>query len=165
MSENRLTPPTTLSRFHPPIMQNTQNTTLAKKEEVSRSWVVVDLGGKVLGRVATRIADLLRGKTKPLYTPHTDTGDFVIAVNAGKLRLTGNKWQEKIYYRHSGYRGGIKEITAEKLLQKDPAALLRKAVHGMLPKNKSQKHLMRKLKVYPEAAHPHAAQLPKVVEI
>lgn len=142
-----------------------QKTTLAKEGEVKRNWVLVDLEGKTLGRAATRIADILRGKTKVIYTPHTDTGDFVIAVNAQKIKLTGDKLHKKIYYRHTGYIGGIKEVTAEKLLQRNPEGLIRKAVNGMLPKNRSQKHLMRKLKIYPLAEHPHAAQQPKPVEI
>lgn len=142
-----------------------QKTTLAKKEEAVRGWVLVNLEGKILGRAATRIADILRGKTKTIYTPHVDTGDFVVAINAEKIRLTGKKWKEKIYYKHTGFIGGIKEITAEKLLQRNAAELIRKAVHGMLPKNRSNKHLMKKLKIYPAAEHPHAAQQPKTVEI
>ena len=142
-----------------------QKTTLAKKEEVTRNWVLVDLNEKVLGRAATRIADILRGKTKAIYTPHTDTGDFVVAINAGKIRLTGNKLKEKIYYRHTGYIGGLKETSAERLLEKDPASVIRKAVHGMLPKNRSARHLLKKLKIYPSTEHPHSAQQPKSVEI
>lgn len=142
-----------------------QKTTLVKKEAVERNWVLVDLDGKILGRAATRIADILRGKNKPTYTPHADTGDFVVAINASKIRLTGNKLQEKIYYRHSGYKGGLKEITAEKLLMKKPGDLIVKAVKGMLPKNRSQKHILNKLKVYALAEHPHAAQQPKPIEI
>src|SRR3989338_2005095 len=142
-----------------------QKTTLVKKEDVQRNWVLVDLDGKILGRAATRIADILRGKTKPTYTPHADTGDFVVAINAGKIRLTGNKLLEKVYYKHSGYRGGLKEITAGALLLKKPEELIRKAVKGMLPKNRTQKHTLAKLKVYASAEHPHAAQQPKPVEI
>lgn len=142
-----------------------QKTTLVKKEEVQRSWVLVDLDGKILGRAATRIADILRGKTKPTYTPHADTGDFVVAINAAKIRLTGNKLEQKVYYKHSGYPGGLKEITAGALLLKKPEELIRKAVKGMLPKNRSQKDMLGKLKVYASAEHPHAAQQPKTVEI
>lgn len=142
-----------------------QKTTLVKMEEVQRNWVLVDLSGKILGRAATRIADILRGKTKPTFTPHADTGDFVVAINAAKIRLTGNKLKEKVYYSHSGFRGGLKEITAGRLLLKKPEDLILKAVKGMLPKNRSQKHLLAKLKVYAAAEHPHAAQQPKPVEI
>lgn len=142
-----------------------QKTTLAKQGEVTRNWVLVDLEGKVLGRAATRIADILRGKTKRIFTPHVDTGDFVVAINARKIRLTGKKLEEKVYYKHTGYKGGLKEITAEKLLQRDPATLIRRAVHGMLPKNRLSRHLLKKLRIYPEATHPHAAQQPKPVEV
>ena len=147
------------------MTQKTQKTTLIKMEEVQRNWVLVDLSGKVLGRAATRIADILRGKTKPTFTPHADTGDFVVAINAAKIRLTGNKLLEKVYYSHSGYRGGLKEVTAGKLLLKKPEDLIIKAVKGMLPKNRTQKHTLAKLKVYASAEHPHAAQQPKPVEI
>jgi len=142
-----------------------QKTTLAKKETAPRNWVLVDLEGKILGRAATQIADALRGKTKPTYTPHVDAGDFVVAINAGKIVLTGNKLLQKKYYRHSGYPGGIKEITAGKLLQKDATEVIRKAVKGMLPKNRLARHLIRKLKIYSSAEHPHAAQQPKTIEI
>jgi large subunit ribosomal protein L13 len=142
-----------------------QKTTLAKKGEVPRNWVLVNLEGKILGRAATRIADLLRGKTKTIYTPHADTGDFVVAINAQKIRLTGKKLQEKMYYKHTGYIGGLKEINAEKLLQRDPERLIRRAVYGMLPKNRMAKHLIKKLRIYPGAEHPHAAQQPKPTEV
>lgn len=142
-----------------------QKTTLAKEGEVPKDWVLVNLEGKVLGRAATRIANLLRGKGKVLFTPHTDTGDFVVAINAAKIRLTGKKLQEKIYYKHTGYIGGLKETTAEKLLQRDPRALIYKAVHGMLPKNRMKDHFLKKLKIYATAEHPHAAQQPKEVKV
>jgi len=142
-----------------------QKSTLAKKETVERGWVLVDLNGKILGRAATKIADILRGKTKVIYTPHMDAGDFVVAINAAKIRLTGKKLTDKVYYKHSGFRGGLKEITAGKLLLKDPTALIVKAVKGMLPKNRMQDHLLKKLKVYAEEKHPHAAQQPKAIEI
>jgi large subunit ribosomal protein L13 len=142
-----------------------QKTTLAKKETVQRGWVLVDLNGKVLGRAATRIADLLRGKTNVLYTPHVDAGEFVVAINASKIRLTGKKLTDKIYYKHTGFRGGLKEITAEKLLLKDSTQLIIKAVKGMLPKNRMQDHLLKKLKVYATDTHPHAAQQPKAVQL
>ncbi|MBI4374674.1 MAG: 50S ribosomal protein L13 [Deltaproteobacteria bacterium] len=142
-----------------------QKTTLAKKGEISRNWVVIDLKDKVLGRAATRIANILRGRTKPIYTPHEDTGDFVIAINASQIKLTGDKWKQKKYYHHSGHRGGIKEFTAEKLLARDPKRLIQRAVHGMLPKNKTNEHLMKKLHVYAGAEHPHQAQQPTTAEV
>lgn len=142
-----------------------QKTTLAKAETTQRGWVLVDLSGKILGRAATKIADILRGKTKVMYTPHMDAGDFVVAINAAKIRLTGKKLTDKIYYRHSGFRGGLKETPAGKLLQKDPTQLIIKAVKGMLPKNRMQDHLLKKLKVYAADKHPHAAQQPKAVEV
>lgn len=142
-----------------------QKTTLAKKGEIQRNWVLIDLEGKVLGRVVTRIADILRGKNKPIFTPHEDTGDFVIAINASKIRLTGKKLTDKVYYRHSGFPGGIKAVTAGRLLSRNPARLIEKAVHGMLPKNKLSRHLIRKLHVYADAEHPHVAQQPKSIEI
>lgn len=142
-----------------------QKSTLVKKEEANRGWVLVDLNGKILGRAATGIANLLRGKTKTTFTPHIDMGEFVVAINAAKIRLTGNKLKDKIYYKHSGFRGGLKEITAGKLLLKDPTALITKAVKGMLPKNRLQNHLLKKLKVYAATEHPHAAQQPKPVDI
>lgn len=142
-----------------------QKTTLAKKGEIERDWVLVDLDGKILGRAATQIAGILRGKRKVTFTPHADTGDFVVAINAEKIRLTGNKLEDKIYYRHTGFRGGIKEITAKRLLETRPDRMITKAVHGMLPKNKTNQHLMKRLKVYPSSTHPHEAQQPKPIEI
>lgn len=146
-------------------MQKTQKTTLAKMGEVPRNWVLVNLEGKVLGRAATRIADILRGKTKRIFTPHEDVGDFVVAINASKIRLTGRKWQQKIYYKYTGFIGGMKETTAEKMRERNPAEMIRRAVHGMLPKNRLSRHLLKKLKIYPAAEHPHAAQQPKPVEV
>ncbi len=140
-------------------------TQTAKKEEVSRDWYLVDVENKVLGRVATHIANVLRGKTKPTYTPSVDTGDFVIVVNAAKITLTGNKLGGKVYYNHSGYPGGIKSITAGKLIEKKPEEIIRKAVKGMLPKNKLARHMLSKLKVYAGAEHPHEAQQPKVLDV
>ncbi len=142
-----------------------QKSTLVKKEEAKRNWVLVDLNGKTLGRAATRIADILRGKNKVLFTPHQDTGDFVVVINAEKVHLTGNKLKDKIYYKHSGFRGGLKEVTAEHLLQRKPERVIQDAVHGMLPKNKMNQHLMKKLKVYAGSEHPHASQQPKTIEI
>ncbi len=119
----------------------------------------------MLGRAATQIANVLRGKTKPCYTPSVDTGDFVIVVNAGKLLLTGNKLADKMYYSHSGYPGGIKSINAANLLEKNAAELLKKAVKGMLPKNKLANQMLKKLKIYVGTDHPHSAQQPKVMNI
>lgn len=136
-----------------------------KSGEIERNWRIVDAEGMVLGRIATQIADMLRGKDKPTFSPHMDTGDFVVVVNAEKVRLTGKKLSEKVYYRHSGYPGGIKSIVAEKLLEKKPEGLLIEAVKGMLPKNKLRKVFMKKLKVYAGGEHPHEAQRPKVVNL
>lgn len=140
-------------------------TQVAKKEEVSRDWYLVNVEDKVLGRVATQIANVLRGKNKPTFTPSVDTGDFVIVVNAEKIALTGNKLDDKMYYSHSGFPGGIKSINAGKLLEKKPADIIKKAVKGMLPKNKLGRHMLDKLKVYSGAEHPHKAQQPKVLSI
>ncbi|MEZ4600505.1 MAG: 50S ribosomal protein L13 [Syntrophotaleaceae bacterium] len=137
------------------------STQAAKKSAVKRSWFVVDLDGKVLGRAATEIARVLRGKHKPVYTPSVDTGDFVIVVNAEKLKLTGNKMADKQYYHHTGYPGGIRSITAAKLIEKKPEELVIKAVKGMLPKNRLGRDMLKKLKVYAGGEHPHAAQQPK----
>ena len=136
-------------------------TQVAKEQEVKRSWFVVDLEDVVLGRAATEIARVLRGKHKAIYTPSVDTGDFVIVLNADKVKLTGNKLADKKYYRHTGYPGGIREINAEKLLVKKPEMLVQSAVKGMLPKNKLGRKMFRKLKVYAGGEHPHAAQQPK----
>ncbi|MBJ6725873.1 50S ribosomal protein L13 [Geomesophilobacter sediminis] len=140
-------------------------TQVAKKEDVTRDWYLVDVDNKVLGRVATEIANVLRGKNKPTFTPSVDTGDFVIVVNAEKIALTGNKFADKMYYSHSGFPGGLKEITAGKLLEKKPEDILKKAVKGMLPKNKLARHMLKKLKIYSGSAHPHAAQQPKTLNI
>jgi len=140
-------------------------TQVAKKDDVVRDWYLVDVDNKVLGRVATEIANILRGKNKPVFTPSVDTGDFVIVVNAEKIALTGNKLADKVYYSHSGFPGGIKSITAGNLLVKKPEDLLRKAVKGMLPKNKLARHMLKKLKIYSGTTHPHKAQMPKTVEI
>lgn len=140
-------------------------TIVAKSKEVTRDWYVVDAENQVLGRIATKIADILRGKNKPIFTPSVDTGDFIIVVNAEKIALTGNKRADKTYYSHSGYPGGIKSITAGKLLDKKPEALIKHAVKGMLPKNKLAYHMLNKLKIYAGAAHPHEAQQPKALTI
>ena len=131
--------------------------TPAKRE---RNWVLVDASGKTLGRIATRIADALRGKRKPEYTPHIDTGDFVVVVNAEKIHVTGDKLRQKIYYRHTGYPGGIRSRTLAEQLQRRPEEVIRKAVKGMLPKNRLAAAQLRKLKVYAGPEHPHEAQNP-----
>ncbi len=138
---------------------------MAKREEVERNWYVVDAENKVLGRLASELAKILRGKHKPHFTPHVDTGDYVIVINAEKVSLTGNKLKDKVYYRHSGYPGGIKSITAEDLKAKKPEDLIRFAVKGMLPKNRLGRKLFKKLKVYAGGEHPHQAQEPKPIEI
>ncbi len=135
----------------------------AKAIENKGNWWVVDADGQILGRLATTIAARLRGKHNPAFTPHVDTGDSVVVVNAEKIVLTGKKLANKIYYRHSGYIGGLKEITAEKLLEKRPEDLIRFAVKGMLPKNKLGRKLFKKLKVYAGDTHPHKAQQPEVI--
>ncbi len=137
----------------------------AKPSDIEHNWYVVDAKGKVLGRLATTIAMILRGKNKPIFTPHMDTGDFVIVVNAEKVKLTGNKLTDKKYYWHTGYPGGIKEITAEKLLQEKPERVLIKAVRGMLPKNSLGRQLLKKLKIYAGPEHPHSAQNPKTLNV
>jgi large subunit ribosomal protein L13 len=133
----------------------------AKPGEVARNWWVVDAEGKNLGRLATEIADVLRGKNKPQYTPHTDTGDFVVVVNAEKIAVTGNKMTGKLYHRHSGYPGGLKTRTLGQMLQHRPTEVIRKAVKGMLPKNRLAAHQLTKLKIYAGPKHPHAAQKPE----
>ncbi len=132
----------------------------AKPGEIDREWFLVDAEGQTLGRLATRIADTLRGKGKPQYTPHVDTGDFVVVVNAEKIAVTGSKLDTKIYYRHSGYPGGIKQRTLREQLERRPTEVLRKAVKGMLPKNKLAAAQLRKLKIYAGPDHPHEAQSP-----
>ncbi len=140
-------------------------TSSAKKSDNPQKWYVVDANGVVLGRLATQVAHRLRGKHNPLFTPHTDTGDWVIVINAEKIVLTGRKLDQKTYYRHSGYIGGLKQMTAKELLEKKPEELVRSAVKGMLPKNKLGRRLFKKLKVYTGNAHPHEAQQPEVIQI
>jgi len=142
-----------------------KTTQVAKEGEFTRDWYLVDVENKVLGRVATEIASILRGKKKPIFTPSVDTGDFVIVVNAEKIALTGNKMADKTYYSHSGFPGGIKAITAGKLIEKNAEELIKKAVKGMLPKNKLARHMLSKLKIYTGTEHPHKAQMPKKLEI
>jgi large subunit ribosomal protein L13 len=137
----------------------------AKAGEVEQGWYVVDAQGKVLGKVATQIAMRLRGKHKPEYTPHVDTGDYIVVVNASKLRVTGRKTERKMYYRHTGYPGGLKETNFAKLQATRPERVLQKAVKGMLPKGPLGYAMFRKLKVYAGATHPHSAQQPKTLEI
>ena len=137
----------------------------ATKEELDPKWYVVNAEGKVLGRLSAGLARILKGKNKPTYTPHLDTGDFVIVVNAGKVTLTGKKLKDKIYYHHTGYPGGIRQTTAEKLLAKKPTEVIRIAVKGMLPKNSLGRQMLRKLKVYAGPNHPHEAQKPVAVDL
>lgn len=136
-----------------------------KKEELEREWYIVDAEGQTLGRLASRIAPILRGKHKPTYTPHLDCGDYVVVVNAEKVRVTGRKLEQKAYYRHSGYPGGLKTITLRDQLDKHPERVLQAAVKGMLPKNRLGRRMFKKLKVYAGEAHPHQAQQPKVLEL
>lgn len=137
----------------------------AKKEEVIQEWVVIDAKEKILGRLATQIAHRLRGKHKPTFTPHVDTGDFIVVVNAEKIKLTGNKTADKKYYHYSGYPGGLKATTAEELLKKKPTGILYNAVKGMLPKNRLGRQMIKKLKIYTGSQHPHQAQQPKSLEL
>ncbi|MBU6504803.1 MAG: 50S ribosomal protein L13 [Betaproteobacteria bacterium] len=137
----------------------------AKAQDVQREWYVVDATDRVLGRLASQIALRLRGKHKAIYTPHVDTGDFIVVVNADKIRVTGNKGEDKMYYRHSGYPGGIYETNFNKLRARHPARVLEKAVKGMLPKGPLGYAMIKKMKVYAGAEHPHAAQQPKPLNI
>ncbi|NIQ98189.1 MAG: 50S ribosomal protein L13 [Desulfuromonadales bacterium] len=137
------------------------STEITKQSDVKRQWFVVDLDGMVLGRAATEIARVLRGKHKPIYTPSVDAGDFVVVVNASKVKLTGRKLANKMYYHHTGFPGGIRSLNAEQLLEKKPEDLIKKAVKGMLPKNKLGTQMLKKLKVYAGPEHRHAAQQPK----
>ncbi len=136
-------------------------TPMAKKGSIEQKWHLIDANGKTLGRLATRVAMLLRGKHKPIFTPHVDTGDFVVVVNAEKISLTGKKWKDKLYIHHSGYPGGLKSISAGKMREKKPERLVTMAVQGMLPKNKLGRKMIKKLKVYSGDAHPHQAQQPE----
>lgn len=133
----------------------------AKREEVKQDWFLVDAEGMVLGRLATQVASVLRGKHKPIFTPHVDTGDFVIIVNAGKVRFTGAKLTDKIYYHHTGYPDGIKNKSLGKYLKEKPEELLTKSIGGMLPKNKLGRAMLKKLKVYSGPEHPHSSQMPR----
>jgi large subunit ribosomal protein L13 len=146
----------------PPFRMKTWN---AKPGEVARDWYLVDAEGKTLGRLATRIADTLRGKTKAEYTPHVDTGDFVVVVNAEKIAVTGKKLDEKMYHRHSGYPGGLRSRTLREQLERRPTEVLRKAVKGMLPRNRLARTQLTKLKIYAGPEHPHEAQAPKPLNL
>jgi len=137
----------------------------AKAETVERDWYIVDAEGKTLGRLAAEIATRLRGKHKPEFTPHVDTGDYIVIVNAEKITVTGNKSKGKIYYSHTGYPGGIKDISFEKLIDKAPERVIQSAVKGMLPRGPLGREMFRKLKVYAGVSHPHAAQQPQTLEI
>ena len=131
-----------------------------KPDDIDRKWYLVDARGQILGRLATEIATILRGKKKPNFSPHMDNGDNVVVINAEKVEVTGRKRDQKLYHHHSGYPGGIKSFTAREKLKRDPTSLIRKAVAGMLPKNKLARQIIKKLKVYPGPEHPHAAQKP-----
>lgn len=137
----------------------------ATNTDRDRTWIVVDAEGKTLGRLATQIADRLRGKRKPTYTPHVDVGDFVVVVNAEKIRVTGNKLNDKLYWRHSGYPGGIRSRTLSEMLDRRPEEVIRKAVKGMMPRNRLSRQQLTKLKVYAGPDHPHQAQSPTEMEL
>lgn len=137
----------------------------AKEKEIEKKWLIVDAKDKVLGRLASEVARRLRGKHKPVFTPHADTGDYIIVINAEKIRLTGNKLDKKMYYRYSGFMGGLKEISARKQLAKKPEELIKHAVKGMLPKNSLGRRQGKKLKVYAGPEHPHEAQQPEPLEV
>ncbi len=140
-------------------------TRFTKDTEVKRKWHVIDANGMVVGRLASRIASILRGKTKPIYTPNVDTGDYVIVINAEKVKLTGDKLNTKMYYHHSGYPGGIKKEAARKLMEESPERIIISAVKGMLPKNKLGRKQLKKLKVYRGPEHPHIAQKPEILSL
>ncbi|MBA3660251.1 MAG: 50S ribosomal protein L13 [Gammaproteobacteria bacterium] len=140
-------------------------TYFATTENTEHKWYLVDASNKVLGRLATQIAKYLRGKHKPEFTPHADAGDYIVVINAEKIKVTGKKAQDKVYYRHSGYPGGLKETTYEKLQQKNPVQIIELAVKGMLPKNPLGRDMLRKLKVYSGTDHPHTAQQPEQINL
>lgn len=141
------------------------STFIARKDEAERNWVLVDAKDQVLGRLAADVASILRGKTKPTYTPFIDVGDFVVIINAEKIKLTGRKMEQKMYYRHSGYMGGLKERTARQVMDKKPEEIIRHAVKGMLPKNSLGRSMFKKLKVYVGENHPHEAQQPQTITL
>jgi large subunit ribosomal protein L13 len=138
---------------------------MARPLEVERKWYVVDAEGQTLGRLATRIAAVLRGKNKAQYTPHVDTGDFVVVINADRIEVTGRKSEQKMYYRHTGYPGGLKEVSYERMMDRKPTEIVRKAVWGMMPKSRLARAQFKKLKIYAGAEHPHEAQDPQPLEV
>jgi large subunit ribosomal protein L13 len=140
-------------------------TRYTRKEDVKHVWFEIDAKGKTLGRLATKIADILSGKNKPFYNPNVDCGDYVIVINADKIKLSGNKWSDKMYHSYSGYQSGLKSFNAEKMVQRHPDHLVKHAVKGMLPKNKLGRAMFKKLKVYATSEHQHSAQQPKTLEI
>lgn len=144
---------------------NARSTVSAKAHEIERKWFVVDADGKTLGRLASQVAIILRGKHKPLYTPHCDTGDHVIVINAEKIVLTGKKLDQKMYRRHTGYPGGLREVSYKKLIAEKPEFLVHKAIKGMVPHTKLGNQIITKLKVYSGNEHPHSAQMPEVLEL
>jgi len=142
-----------------------KQTTMATRENATRNWVLVDVENQVVGRAASKIAQILRGKHRPEYVPHVDNGDFVVIINAAKVKFTGKKLEKKNYYHHTGFPGGIKEITAGKQLEKHPERVLEQAIWGMLPKSALSKNMMKKLKIYAGTEHPHAAQNPVAINL
>ena len=138
---------------------------MVRSEDIEKRWYLIDANGKTVGRIATKIASILRGKSKPQFTPHADIGDFVVVINADKVNFTGKKWAQKTYYWHTPYPGGLKSITAEKLFKENPEEILKKAVWGMLPKNTWQKDLITRVKIYSGGEHPHQAQNPELLEV
>jgi large subunit ribosomal protein L13 len=140
-------------------------TTLPKVEEIDRKWLLIDAEGKVLGRLAVHISNILRGRHKPTYTPHIDTGDFVVVINADKVKLTGNKEEDKVYQTYSGWRSGLKEFSAATIREKKPDMLIYEAVKGMMPKNRLSRQSIKKLKIYAGSEHPHEAQGPEAYEV
>ncbi len=142
-----------------------KNSYMQKKEDVVRNWYVIDADGVSLGRLAAKVSSVLQGKHKPTYTPHIDCGDCVVVINASKVKLTGNKLNDKIYYNHSGYTGGLRERTAREMIEKYPVEMVERAVKGMLPKTRLGRQMYKKLFVYAESEHPHMAQKPEVMEV
>ncbi len=142
-----------------------RQTTMLSAHNVQRKWYLIDAKGQTLGRLATEVASILKGKHNPLYTPHVDSGDYVIVINASEIVLTGNKWNDKLYYRHSGYPGGLKSRTAKEVMEKFPERMVEQAVKGMLPKTKLGRQMYRKLYVYAQDRHPHKAQNPVELEV
>jgi large subunit ribosomal protein L13 len=146
-------------------LRRTMKSYMARPQEVERKWYVIDAEGRTLGRLATEIAKILRGKNKPQYTPHVDVGDFVVVINAERVVVTGKKSEQKVYRRHSGYPGGMKETSYERMMERKPTEILRKAVYGMMPKTRLARQQFRKLKIYAGPEHPHAAQNPQRLEV